>query len=530
MVKIEDRIAVTLDPDKGFKIWWDKATAWEKQNNWYDAFRAYYRCFLYKPGDAQMNHKYLYSGYMDYLTQGKQAMARKNFRGAIGLFKTALLYKWPEGDVSEAEKLIKECEAKLTVERDDYTDKFAKATEAINAKDYFTALRLYRQVWLYHTSTFGTDEERKTLQDLMKDAWNDHWRSVKTDAERAVKMKKDVNGAFRAMFALRHIVPIIEDIRAADYYKLYAKFEGAVPPESPAAYIFKSLDAIAASQLVDGTFGFTRGGNNQVKAIGIGLAIAAFAEGGSTPTVGKHAKNIQAALNWIYSHKASDGSLFLDEGIGAQAYTTWALSELLMASGDDTVRGNVIPMLKALIGKQSGQGDFGPAIQTVDRNVTCAVASMALHNAAKGGIVLSALAYDNLKNLAYILAGESGQPKTIDGQTPAAGSRDEIIVMGSVLSMLRASGANMVGKNGLPMIQKSLAFDMNRECPEGWFLIGWSFEEFPASDWKPLHEELLTAGNGKSPLVPEMPEGGTLKDVANDFFRLLSVLRVHGIN
>ncbi|GAB4153037.1 MAG: hypothetical protein Kow00107_03450 [Planctomycetota bacterium] len=530
MVKIDDRILVRTDPEKGFKIWWDKATAWEKQNNWYDAFRAYYRCYLYKPGDAQMNFKYLHSGYMDYLTQGKEAMKRKNFRAAIGLFKTALLYKWPEGDVSEAEKLIKECEEKLTVERDDFSDKYTKAAEAAEAKDYLTALRLYRQVWLYQVSAFGTDEERKDLQARMKAVWSSHWRSLKAEAGRAIKMKKNVQENFKAMYALRHIVPIIEDIRSDEYYDLYGKFESVLPPDSVGSYIMKSLDALAATQLEDGTFRYTMGGSPQVKAVGTSLAIAAFAAGGHTLTKGKHSQTLAKAVNWIYSNKASDGSILAEEGNTAQIYASWALSELLMATGDETVHGNLVPMLKALCLKQSQQGDFGPSLQAVDRNFTFALAAISLYNATKSGVVLSALSYDALKNLAYGLAGTEGKAVSLDGKTPSGGSVEEILVTGSVLAALRASGANMVGKNGLPLIQAAIGFDKGRECPEGWYLIGWSFEEFPVADWQAVYEKLGSYAIGGKPIVPEVPEGGGLKDIVAEMCRLLSVLRVHGIN
>ena len=139
-LKITDKVKIKVDMEKGFNFWWGKGVAWEKEMNYYDAFRAYYRAKLYKPSDTEVDKAYRRTGYGDYLTQGKQAMASKRYRSAISLFELALRFPWPAGDLSEARALIEKCKKALDVGKDTFSEKLKYAQQAMKDKNYLSLL------------------------------------------------------------------------------------------------------------------------------------------------------------------------------------------------------------------------------------------------------------------------------------------------------------------------------------------------------------------------------------------------------
>mgnify|MGYP000966102487 CR=1 FL=1 len=525
MVKIDDRIAVEVDVEKGFKLWWDKGTAWEKQNNWYDAFRAYFRCHTYKPADAKVNVIYLRSGYMDYLTQGKQSMERKNFRGAIRLFETALLYKWPDGDVSEAEKLKQQCVDSMTKDRDDFGEKLANADKAAAEKRYQDALVLYRATWIYHTSVLGSDKEKEELQGKMKGCWNSLWRSLKTDAERAYKLKKDVEAAYGALFSLRFIVQVIEEIRFEEYYALLDKLEALLPAASVSGWLATLTNSMVTSQKEDGSFMLCDDTEPlHHRAMGTSLGIALLALSGHSRLRGKHAPAVRAAYGWITGHKNSESAILPDQGQTAHTWVTWALSELLLASGDETVRGELTPLLNYLATKQSDSGVLGTGLREVNTTLTCALAAIAYDNASEAAISAPGRVYEKLKTLGYGMAGTEGKPSAVDSVKPAEGSKLDALVTGATLAILRGSGANMVGKNGMPLIQRSIKFLPGVDCPEAWYLAVWGLSEFSSEEWIDLHTAVVSSWQNS-----QLSEGEPkLVEAWRRFYQPLAVLQALG--
>ncbi|MFA4987406.1 MAG: hypothetical protein WC712_12545, partial [Candidatus Brocadiia bacterium] len=91
---MECLVKVKCDIDKSFEFWWKKGTDWEKVKDFYYAFRAYYRCLIYRPTDPNVDAAYRRSGHFDYVTQAQSAMKSGRFRSAISLFKKALDYPY----------------------------------------------------------------------------------------------------------------------------------------------------------------------------------------------------------------------------------------------------------------------------------------------------------------------------------------------------------------------------------------------------------------------------------------------------
>ncbi|MDZ7815839.1 MAG: hypothetical protein U5N86_07500 [Planctomycetota bacterium] len=144
---IDDKCVVRVPVEKNrcFNTWWENGVKWEKEGVVFDAFCAFYRATVYKPGDQEVQNAYLRTGYKHYLAEANAVYKRYDYKTAYDKFVFALGFRWPGGDVSEAEQKLEKCELYI-VREEEFEELRKDAKGAQKNGDHKTVIETYHRI------------------------------------------------------------------------------------------------------------------------------------------------------------------------------------------------------------------------------------------------------------------------------------------------------------------------------------------------------------------------------------------------
>ncbi len=488
-----DVVKVKCDIVKGFNFWWDKGVNWEKEKNFYDAFRAYYRAKIYQPQNLNVDLAYRRTGYYDYVTQGQAALKAKKYAAALGLFQLALRFTWAGADYSEANDGIKKCE-EMMGKSNDFEDRLKRAMTAFNAKDYVIALEECYGAWLACVLTYGTEQETTAVQQLMTTVWNKMWRDTSGRIERNAKNNKAVD-AYRELFNILKYAPVIDKLDPAPINKLMEKVAEKLPAASIERTTIKTLAYLASLQTEAGYFTLKQGGEPDDDAVFLtGIALAAFASARNTLHFGMFSPNVAKAWNWLLQQRKASGAFYTETNMTSHIALTYGMSELLVASGSGDVRGNVFSALRFMVTKQGADGSFAHPSKSADPFFDDALAAIALANGLSTGIFLTSSVYENFRNYAYSkIKAEDGTISSATGQDIQKNTADDVHGLGAMLAIIRGTGGNVYGTQGMSLIRRAISTkpDISRNSPTGYYFTAWALSVFPSDEWSDFRTGIM---------------------------------------
>ncbi len=478
-------VKVKVDTKECFGKWMDYGNEYEKKGVFFDAFCAFYRATVYKPGDQSVRNAYLRNGYLHYLAEANTSFKKRAFDEAAQKFEFALLFAWPGGDVSEAERSLEICRS-YNDRKKLYVGLMGTAKAAADDQNFSLALENYRNAFLNYTALYADPFEKTEFHKQYAACMTRAWTALSTTVSDLINSGKQDQAYYKLVRHTRYLA-FQKPSANESTDELMKRAIAGLKPGTMAYAASASLHHIVSSQQAKGFFarGETANAGSGEEFL-TGLALAALAANGHTPTSGQYRENVKKALAWVKSNIKAKGKLSEDRRISPQIALTFGLAEQYLATGDVEIHKILMDSFDYLIELQDTAKTLGQPLAGIDALFDPALLTLALGRARDAALDPNNAFLDVLKAIAYgRMDIKEKKPKDSNGNFPRANSEDEIYNYGAMLTMLRVTLPQFLTTETIDFVLKVRDFQPNAKVvsPEGWYFCCYVLSAFAGDQW-----------------------------------------------